>query len=260
MHSLSEISRSPSLSARAKEQIRSGILSGRLKPGVHLVETQLAKQFQISRGPLREALKSLAADGLVDIKPGRGAFVINPSIDEMQDMIVLRAMLNGMAARYAAASESGVLFNDFEAALERMRSAIDADDAVAFFDAHWMFFETMFAASNTVLNKAWSSLHGLFDIYVRRMGRPYLPLPFLLTCCERFLDVFRSGDINEAEAIMRSQSLLAGFCVLERPIPAELAGYVTREICTDGRVATVTPETLESPPSKTLSAQLRSAG
>jgi DNA-binding GntR family transcriptional regulator len=260
MLSLSEINRSPSLSASARDQIRSGILSGRLKPGAHLVETQLAQQFQISRGPLREALKSLAADGLVEIKPGRGAFVINPSSDEIQDMIVLRSMLNGMAARYAAASDNPALFKAFQDAIERMKVAIKADDEVAFFDAHWMFFETMFAASNPVLNKAWSSLHGIFDIYVRRLGRPYLPLTFLLTCCERFLAVFRSGDVNESEAIMRSQSLLAGFRVLERSIPAELAGYVTREIRADGQVMRLAPEELQSRPSRPPSQPFKSAG
>jgi GntR family transcriptional regulator, gluconate operon transcriptional repressor len=233
---LKEISRSPSLSAVAKEQIKSGILSGALKLGTHLVETQLAKQFQISRGPLREALNSLAADGFVDIKPGRGAFVINPSVDEMQDMIVLRAVLNGMAARYATASNVLELFETFDRALTAMRAATENDDETAFFDAHWLFFETLFAASNAVLNKAWSSLHGLFDIYVRRMGRPFFPLPCLLAWCESFVALFRAGDINEAEAVLRSQSLLAGFQVLERPIPVELLGYVTHEIQRDGRV------------------------
>lgn len=233
---LKEISRSPSLSAVAKEQIKSGILSGSLRLGTHLVETQLAKQFQISRGPLREALNSLAADGFVEIKPGRGAFVINPSVDEMQDMIVLRAMLNGMAARYAAASRDPELFATFDRALADMRAATESDDEIAFFDAHWLFFETLFASSNTVLNKAWSSLHGLFDIYVRRMGRPFFPLPCLLAWCESFVALFRAGDINEAETVLRSQSLLAGFQVLERPIPTELLGYVTHEIQTDGYV------------------------
>lgn len=242
---LTEINRSPSLSSKAKELIKAGILAGTLKPGSHLIETQLANQFQISRGPLREALKSLAADGFVEIKPGRGAFVIDPSIDEMQDMIVLRAMLNGMAARYAAASDDATLFKAFDDALARMRAAIRDDDETAFFDAHWLFFETMFETSNAVLVKAWSSLHGLFDIYVRRLGRPFLPLPFLLTCCERFVLIFRTSDVNEAEAVMRSQSLLVGFTVIERRIPPELHGYVTRQIRTDGRVVPFDPASFD---------------
>src|SRR3546814_20550822 len=89
----------------AKQRIQEAIWSGRLAPGAHLVETTLAERFQISRGPLREALRSLAAEGLVEYRPGRGAFVIDPTLDQMQDMIVLRAVLGGMAARYAARSE-----------------------------------------------------------------------------------------------------------------------------------------------------------
>jgi DNA-binding GntR family transcriptional regulator len=238
---LPEIVRTPSLSAKAKESIESAIWSGQLAPGAHLVETQLAGQFHISRGPLREALKTLAAQGLVEIHPGRGAFVANPTADDMQDMIVLRAVLGGMAARYVAASGDRALFARLAEPLERMRTAVARGDERAFFDDHWVFYETMYRATNAVVFRAWSSLHGLIDIYVRRLGRPHLPLARILACYERFLELFRTGDADEAEAVVRSQSLLVGFQVLQRPIPPELYGYVTREILEDGSVATFDP-------------------
>lgn len=233
---LPQIIRTPSLSAKAKELIESAIWAGQLPPGAHLIETQLAGQFHISRGPLREALKALAAEGLVEIQPGRGAFVVNPTTDEMQDMIVLRAVLGGMAARYVAASGDEALFDKLAASIEQMRDAVMRDDERAFFDHHWIFYETMYRAANAVLFRAWSSLHGLIDIYVRRLGRPHLPLVRIFVCYERFLALFRAGDPDEAEAVVRSQSLLVGFQVLERPVPPKLYGYVTREILEDGSV------------------------
>lgn len=238
---LPEIVRTPSLSAKAKELIEQAIWSGQLPPGAHLGEMQLAGQFNISRGPLREALKALAAEGLVEIHPGRGAFVVNPSADEMQDMIVLRAVLSGMAARLVTASGDEALFAKLDAALDRMRAAAKRGDERAFFDHHWTYFETMCRATNVFLFRSWSSLHGLINIYVRRLGRPHLPLSRIITCLDRFVVVFRSGDPDEAEALVRSQNLIIGFQVLQRPIPAALQGYVTREILEDGSVAVVRP-------------------
>ena len=72
-------------SGEVRQRIQEAIWSGQLVPGAHLVETTLADGFQISRGPLREALRTLAAEGLVEYRPGRGAFVIDPTLDQMQD-------------------------------------------------------------------------------------------------------------------------------------------------------------------------------
>ena len=238
----SGIVRTPSLSAKAKALLQTAILSGKLPPGAHLVEQQLAAQFQISRGPLREALQALAAEGLVEIHPARGAFVINPTIDEMEDMIVLRAVLGGMAARYVTASRDEALFTELERALADMRAAVGKDDEDAFFDHHWTYYQSMYRATNAVLFRAWSSLHGLFDRYVRQMGRPHLPLSRIFGAYECFLTIFRSGDVDQAEAVVRSETLIVGFKVLQRPIPAKLHGYVTRRIVEDGSVVPYHPD------------------
>lgn len=237
-----EIARTPSLSAKAKALLQSAIWAGDLPPGAHLVETQLAAQFQISRGPLREALQALAAEGLVEIQPGRGAFVVDPTPDEMEDMIVLRAVLGGMAARYVTASKDEALFAELGRALDDMRAAVASDDERAFFDHHWTYYQTMYRATNAVLFRAWSSLHGLFDLYVRRVGRPHLPLSRVFRAYECFLATFRSGNVDEAEAVVRSQTLIVGFKVLQRPIPPKLHGYVTRRILEDGSVVPFRPD------------------
>jgi DNA-binding GntR family transcriptional regulator len=237
-----EIVRTPSLSAKAKELLQSAILSGKLPPGTHLVESQLAAQFQISRGPLREALQALAAEGLVDIQPARGAFVINPTPDEIEDMIVLRAVLGGMAARYVTASKDEALFGELGRAIESMQAAVAAGDEGAFFDHHWTYYQAMYRATNAVLFRAWSSLHGIFDLYVRHMGRPFLPLPRILMAYECFLSIFRSGNVDEAEGVVRSETLIVGFQVLQRPIPAKLHGYLTQRILDDGTVAAYRPD------------------
>lgn len=233
---LPEITRPPSLSAKAKALIEQAIWSGQLAPGSHLVEVQLAAQFQISRGPLREALKALAAEGAVEILPGRGTFVASPSADDMQEMIALRAVLSGMAARLVTAGGDEAVFERMAQAIDNMRGAAQTGDERTFFNNHWVFHEAMYRSTNAALLRAWTPLHGLIDIYVRRLGRPHMPLSTIVAHHECFIAAFRAGDPDEAEALVRSQFLIVGAQVLQRPIPVELHGYVTRAIRRDGSV------------------------
>lgn len=84
------------------DAIRRNILTGHLKPGSRLVEDRLAEEFGVSRNPVREALRSLETEGLVEVVPRRGALVASLSDDEMQEIGELRAALEGLSARLAA--------------------------------------------------------------------------------------------------------------------------------------------------------------
>src|SRR5260221_3666456 len=75
------------------EELRQAILSGRYKPGQRLIEDRLAQDFEVSRHPVREALRSLAAEGLVALTARRGATVAAPSAADGRGMIEVRATL-----------------------------------------------------------------------------------------------------------------------------------------------------------------------
>lgn len=96
------ISRSPTASEGATSLIREAIVDGRLRPGERLKEAALARSFEISRTPVREALRELQREGLVDATPNRGAAVRTYTIDDLHEIYVLRALLEGHAARRAA--------------------------------------------------------------------------------------------------------------------------------------------------------------
>jgi DNA-binding GntR family transcriptional regulator len=89
-------------SAAATELIRLAIVEGRLVPGQRLKEEELAREFGISRTPVREALLVLQAEGLVDAMPNRGATVRAHTAQDLDDLYQLRALLEGFAARRAA--------------------------------------------------------------------------------------------------------------------------------------------------------------
>jgi DNA-binding GntR family transcriptional regulator len=86
----------------AYEAIRARILSGEFAPGSHLKEEELAVVCGVSRTPIRDALRSLAADMYVSIVPNRGTFVNDWSMGDIEDIFTLRGMMEGYAARRAA--------------------------------------------------------------------------------------------------------------------------------------------------------------
>jgi len=87
----------------AVETLRGRILSGDLAPGERLGETELATELGMSRTPVREALRLLAAEGLVEIASNRGARVVEWSAEELDAVFEVRVRLEGLAARTAAA-------------------------------------------------------------------------------------------------------------------------------------------------------------
>lgn len=91
-----------SINIAVADTLREAILRGRFKPGERLTEVGLAKAFDVSRNPVREALRVLEVEGIVEINPRKGASVALLSTDEVQEIIELRAELEGMSARYAA--------------------------------------------------------------------------------------------------------------------------------------------------------------
>lgn len=87
---------------RALEQIRTAIQDGRYAPGQRLIEADLIEAFAVTRGPLREALRRLGTEGIVQLVPNRGAIVRMFSLKELIDLFRIRESVEGLAARLAA--------------------------------------------------------------------------------------------------------------------------------------------------------------
>jgi DNA-binding GntR family transcriptional regulator len=91
-----------SLGQRVADELRRSILTNRRRPGERLVEDRLSEELGVSRVPIREALRALAAEGLVDVLPRRGASVADVSPEVARDLVEVRATLEGLNARLAA--------------------------------------------------------------------------------------------------------------------------------------------------------------
>ncbi|MET7984421.1 GntR family transcriptional regulator [Streptomyces sp. NPDC005281] len=137
---------------RVYEALLELITTRALKPGQHLVESELAGHLGVSRQPVREALQRLSTEGWVDLRPAQGAFVHEPTEEEADQLLTVRTLLEAEAARLAAAnagpSAVGAL-EDLCAEGERAVAADDVDAAVAM-NAR-LHAKIMELAGNTVL-------------------------------------------------------------------------------------------------------------
>lgn len=114
----------------ATEDLRRAILTGRYKPGERLVEDRLSEELGISRVPIREALRTLAGDGLVEVRPNRGASVAAVSAEMARDLVEVRAMLEGLNARLAARHQQPGIAAELRAILrEGNKAAVSRDVA-----------------------------------------------------------------------------------------------------------------------------------
>lgn len=112
--------------------LRERILSGGMPPGERLVEGKLSEELGVSRMPVREALRQLAAEGLVTIEPRRGASVTSFSPQQMRELVEVRATLEGLNAKLAAQRHDDQQIAEMERILEEGTrvSQNGADDAV----------------------------------------------------------------------------------------------------------------------------------
>ncbi|MDX3086967.1 MULTISPECIES: GntR family transcriptional regulator [Streptomyces] len=137
---------------RVHEALLDLITSRALPPGRHLVESDLARRLGVSRQPVREALQRLSTEGWVDLRPAQGAFVHVPTPAEAEQLGTVRTLLEGEAARLAAAAagpEGVRALEELCAAGERAVAAGEADGAVAL--AARFHAKVMELAGNAVL-------------------------------------------------------------------------------------------------------------
>ncbi len=126
-------------------RIREAILKGYFKPGDRLDQTELAELLGVSRSPVRDALKRLAAEGLVTLHPHRGAMVAELSREELEEIYLIRRVLEGLAARLAVPKIDAERLNVLREILERMDHTEDAEEWI---ELNYRFHHTIYQAAN----------------------------------------------------------------------------------------------------------------
>jgi len=106
------------------EELKMQILTGKIVPGVRMMEEELAKDMGVSRTPIREAIRKLEKEGLVTIEPRRGAYVSEMSVKDMLDILEVRQNMEGLAAYFAATRMNRKQLNALKLASESYNRAV----------------------------------------------------------------------------------------------------------------------------------------
>src|SRR5437867_2267931 len=146
---------------RVYDFLREEILAERLQPGAELQEVALSEELGVSRGPIREAIGRLAAEGLVTVRPRRGAVVRSLSKDEFLELYQVREALEMMAVRLAVPKLESDDVAQLEELIETMGGHAERGEVAEFFAANVAFHGRLFAASgNTKLQELYAQLLG----------------------------------------------------------------------------------------------------
>ena len=154
---------------RIREALENAIVDGRFPPGARLDPAALAREFDCSRTPIREALQQLEASGLVRVAAKRGTFVSEWSVEELAERFEVMAELEAMCARLAARRITESELAGLDAAHEDCRRLAEAGDIDAYYAANSEFHGCIYRAThNAFLEREASRLHAVLQPY-RRM-------------------------------------------------------------------------------------------
>jgi len=149
---LPPLPRSTTTSELVVDALRAAILDGRLAPGATLVERRLAERLGVSKTPVREALITLAASGLVTVRPNRGAVVRAVGADEVRAAYEVRLLLEPWAvARTVRSAAAGTAAESARAALAEARRYLSDGGQVSLSLANRRFHRALYASCDNAL-------------------------------------------------------------------------------------------------------------
>ncbi|MBB5911463.1 DNA-binding GntR family transcriptional regulator [Nocardia transvalensis] len=131
------------------DRLRTAIMRGGLAPGAQLVEADLATQFDVSRGPVREAMQRLVSEGLLHSIRHRGIFVIELSLEDVVDIYRARTAIEGGALDLILDGRRDIAYAALEPSIAAMRACADSRDPAGMSDADHAFHEALVASADS---------------------------------------------------------------------------------------------------------------
>ena len=131
-----------------ERELRDQIVNAKLLPGTRIREPDLAKQFDVSRGPVRESIRALQGEGLLHTRPGRGTYVARLSRMELREVYDMRIWLEGPAARLGVLGMTRQRLDHLEYLLERMDHLVGVGKIDEWLPANDEFHTTLYGASH----------------------------------------------------------------------------------------------------------------
>lgn len=190
------------------ERIREALLEGTLRPGDRLIEADIAAELGVSRGPVREGIRLLAAEGIVVLRRNRGAVVTSPTFDDVLEVYVVRLSLGTLALDHAMHLDaaSSPEFDDVELLLRRLSDPEVQADPPLMMDADLHFQSALFDLSGLArVTAALDQTARDIPVFVKVLGITYDDVDHaaLIERHDRVLRALRSRHRDEAAAAWR---------------------------------------------------------
>jgi len=194
-----------------RETLEQMIITGAFADGERLDETRLSERFSVSRTPLREALQMLAASGLLELRPRRGAYVRHPGIIELVQMFEVMAELEAMCGRLAARRLTDGDLADLRALASACEDALKTGDADAYYRENERFHTRLYAASGngflaTEAHRLQKRLQPFRRMQLRVRGR----MAQSMAEHQRILDALERGDAAAAQSELQNHISVQG--------------------------------------------------
>ena len=204
-----------SMSSRIADTIREDleqmIVTGEFADGDRLDEVKLAEKFGVSRTPLREAFQSLAASGLVELIPRRGAFIRHPSVIELVEMFEVMAELEAMCGMRAARRISDEQLKRIRGTIHSCEKALKANDSDGYYRENELFHHLLYEASgNSFLASQAAILHKRLKPFRRMQLRVRGRLPQSMAEHHDIVAALERGDSDATSAALRSHVSIQG--------------------------------------------------
>lgn len=187
------------------------IVTGHFTDGERLDEVKLAEKFKISRTPLREAFQSLAASGLVELVPHRGAFIRHPSFIELVEMFDVMAELEAACGIRAVRRIKDEQLVDIRQTITDCEEALRANDGDKYYRANEMLHHLIYNASgNSFLASQATNLHKRLKPFRRMQLRVRGRLPQSMSEHHQIVSALESGDAEKTASILRDHVSIQG--------------------------------------------------
>jgi DNA-binding GntR family transcriptional regulator len=188
---------------RVYDHLRAAILSGRLEPGAELAEVPLSEELGVSRGPIREAIGRLASEGLVTVRPRRGAVVSPLSKEEFLELYQVREALERMAVKLAVRRLQPEDFAALQGLIDDMTTHAERGQVDEFFEANAAFHARLVDASgNAKLGELYRQLLDQIGRYRTRSLRLRGNLQRSIAEHAAILRAAKRGDAERAAHLM----------------------------------------------------------
>jgi len=212
---LGELDRS-NLAIEVADILRESITSGDFPPGMHLVEIPMAQKLGISRGPLREALRILETEGMVESFPGKGSFVTQISERNIREVYSLRCILETEAIKLAIKNGTPDDFEKLDEILKAMFAAANIEDTKEVTLLDFQFHSQIWTmADHMLLKDILEGINTQIKRYVAVQTILYDDLTIGISDHKSILETLRNQDEETAIKLIKNHLEVASKKIIE---------------------------------------------